>query len=184
MRINGFTLIELLVAMTVGALILSALSWVVSRLSEQVRDSQQHDAGDQLGPVIDRLTTLLSAARAGPSDNISLSGDRLVFATVAPQSLGFGSLIVADLRVSGRPGSRSLVIGFAASGDSGRAREYLLLEGQRRIAISWAKTIDPNARAISIHFEDQWGRENELTVPLTVTGEPGCAFDPISLACR
>lgn len=189
MRANGFTLIELLVAMTAGALLLAGMSWIVMQLGRQSKDLRSAGEAIQLSAALDRVRLLVEGARAGPSDRIDLTARRLVFTTNPPMSLGPIGLVEADLRVTPTKGGETLTLGLRDRDGRpllGKLPSRLLV-GQKSIRFTWLKdqSIGEKAHgAIRIHIVDQANRPTDLIVPLVVTGDPSCVFDPISLACR
>lgn len=185
MREDGFTLIELLVAMTAGALLLASLSWAISRLNHDLMQMKRGSSTRPFLAVSDRLTTLISGARAGPSDQIILTDRNLSFVTAAPLSFGAIGLVTAQLSVAGRRGDQSLALNL--KDDRGRVlvpRPSVLLSGQREIRFAWAGESVAQEKVITIHAEDQEGEQHDIIIPLRITGDATCQFDPISMACR
>jgi prepilin-type N-terminal cleavage/methylation domain-containing protein len=189
MRANGFTLIELLVAMTAGALLLAGMSWIVMQLGRQSKDVRSARDAVQLSAALDRVRALVEGARAGPTDRIELATRRLAFTTNPPMSLGQIGLVEADLRVTSAKDGEALTLGLR-DGD-GRAllgkSPSRLLAGQKSIRFSWLEDRSIGEKghgAVRVHIIDQANRPTDLIVPVAVTGDPKCVFDPISLTCR
>ena len=186
MRANGFTLIELLVAMTAGALLLASLSWAISRLNRDVLQMKRGSSTRQLLTVSDRLATLISGARAGPNDQITLTDRNLSFVTNPPLSLGAIGLVNAELNVAGRRGDQSLELSL--KDDLGRtvgpARPSVLLSRQQEVRFAWADDNAAQEKVVAIHVEDPQGEPHDIVIALRITGDGACQFDPISMACR
>lgn len=189
MRANGFTLIELLVAMAAGTLLLTAMSWAVARLNRDVARSQEGVRGQKLLVVSERLQALTSGARAGSTDTVTVTDGEVSFVTNPPLSLGAVGPVSATLRAVPWEGAQALELVVRAA--DGRivegATPSILLTGQRQIRFGWIDDRPPaetDAPALQIHLVDTQDRTTDLALPLHVTGDAACQFDPIAMTCR
>jgi prepilin-type N-terminal cleavage/methylation domain-containing protein len=185
-RANGFTLIELLIAMTAGALLLASMSWVVARLSRDMRQSKLGAPERELLTVSDRLASLIATARAGPGDDITLSDRQLSFVADPPLSVGPVGLVQAELRITGRPTNQQLELSLrdGLGRTIGESRPSILLRDQQQMRFEWAGETGAAGRVIAFRTVDAEGKAHALMLPLRINGDPNCQFDVISMACR
>lgn len=189
MRANGFTLIELLVAMAAGALLLTSLSWAVARLNRDIARSQEGVRVRELLVVSERLQALMSGARAGPTDTITIADDKVSFPTNPPLGSGAIGPVSTTLRAVPWEGGQALELMVRAA--DGRAigsdTPSILLAGQKQIRFGWLDDRAPtetDAPALRIHLVDMQDKTTDLALPIHVTGDVACQFDPIAMTCR
>jgi prepilin-type N-terminal cleavage/methylation domain-containing protein len=185
-RANGFTLIELLIAMTAGALLLASMSWAVSRLSRDLKQSKLGTSERELLTLSDRLTTLVSTARAGPSDAVELSDRGLSFLAAPPMSLGTIGLVRTELRVTGHAGSEQLelIVRDGQGRPLPQEQSSILLRDQKRVRFDWAGEGRAERRLVALRTIDAQGKAHDLMLPLRIDGDAECQFDVISMGCR
>lgn len=178
---RGFTLIELLAAMLAGALLLVWLGWAVGGIGDRVARSAAPPPRAALLAAWPGIAAQIESAYF--VEDARRSEELLI---MPPLSLGQRG--PAALRYVARrsdDGSMALLAEYRdpATGAT-LAPPAILVRGFAAIAIDPVPGSEGQRPALRFAFTEQDGTRFALQARPQVTAEPGCRFDPISLACR
>lgn len=178
---RGFTLIELLAAMLAGALLLVWLGWAVGGIGERAARTAAPPPRAALLEAWPGIAAQIESAYF--VEDASRSDELLV---MPPLSLGRRSPVALRYRAERRDdGNMALVAEYRdpATG-APLAPPSIMVRGFAAIAIDAVPGRDGQRPALRFVFTEQDGTRFVVQARPQVTTEPGCRFDPISLACR
>ncbi len=180
-RERGFTLIELLAAMLAGALLLVWLGWAVGGIGERAARSAAPPPRAALLAAWPGISAQIESAYF--VDGASRSNELLV---MPPLSLGQRGPAVLRYRTERRDDDSMALVAEYRDPATGAplARPSILMRGFAAIAIDAVPGREGQRPALRFAFTEQDGTRFAVQARPQVTAEPGCRFDPISLACR
>jgi prepilin-type N-terminal cleavage/methylation domain-containing protein len=178
---RGFTLIELLAAMLAGALLLAWLGWAVGGIGERAARNAAPPPRAALLAAWPSIAAQIESAYYAPET--ARSDDLLVMPPLSLGQRGPAALRYRAERSEG--GSMALVSTYRdpATGTA-LAPPSTLVSGFADIAVDSVSGTEGQRPALRFAFTEADGTRFALTARPQVTAEPGCRFDPISLACR
>lgn len=178
---RGFTLIELLAAMLAGALLLVWLGWAVGGIGERAARSAAPPPRAGLLAAWPGIAAQVESAYF--VEDARRSDDLLV---MPPLSLGQrGPAALRYTTIRGEDGGMALVAKYRdPATDTPLARPSMLVRGFAAIAVDAVPGSEGQRPALRFAFTERDGTRFVLQARPQVTAEPGCRFDPISLACR
>lgn len=181
MNEKGFTLVEVLVSLVAGGLLLGSLSWVISGLSDDLRQTELSRADIELSRTSTLLTDALTSARFMDSKALSLprSPQKLSFKMHSPAALGSG-YIDAQLSVAKSVTGQSLTLEWPNQD----LPEVLLLSEMENIELQYVAEEDNRfLQSITIAWNTA-SNAQEITMHPKINAVGACIFDPISQRCR
>lgn len=185
---NGFTLIETLVALTIGAMLLGSISWVISGLVKDLKAVEQRQNPRAMLDAASLLDNILGSARFadGGGQVLPRDAEKMAFEMLAPAVLGRPGYISANLAAVQALNGNSLVLSLPGSD----LPDTIVLDGADDIDFAYETDSaqiysDPYIRQINISV--QWnGRKDVkvLSVRPRIDSDGACVFDPVSQQCR
>jgi prepilin-type N-terminal cleavage/methylation domain-containing protein len=180
-REHGFTLIELLAAMLAGALLLVWLGWAVGGIGERASRSAATPPRAALLAAWPGIAAQIENAyfveEAVPSNELLV---------MPPLSLGQRGPAALRYRAERRNDGRMALVAEYRDPATGAAfaPPTVLVRGFAAITIDAVPGREGQRPALRLAFTEADGTRFALQARPQVTAQPGCRFDPISLACR
>jgi len=193
---RGFTLIEVLVALLAASLLLIPLGWAVGRLGKDLKTEQVNGAVHSWADDAYALRHLVATGSFADANGQPLAdGPGFVRMRISPpQSVVGAGMVLAELRSSGAAGDHGIRLSIvqpstvepSAGEPSAMAPPVDLFPGGRDVKLRLVRT--PDNRQASAHVQidlrDARGRKFAMRFAPSVSGNPACEFDLVSLACR
>jgi prepilin-type N-terminal cleavage/methylation domain-containing protein len=192
---HGFTLVELLVALVAGSMLLASLSWTLTSLGRELRESRLAEPvarADAAAPVVAGLIEQMFPAGKDQAAIVT-EPTHLAFSTLPPAALGAVGPVRATLDIRGLSDGQALYATFepvdpAAPFPAAARDARPLVEGYRLIRFDY-QFADPRdegmpPRLVTLSLVDRNGRATRVAATPRISSSGDCRFDPISMTCR
>lgn len=182
---NGFTLVETLVSIVAGGLLLGAISFLISGLGDDLRESERLNENQSHG-ARSILEYALEGARFADQnfEPLPRSEDSLRFRMAAPAALQQQGYVNAVLQISVKDAAKTLVL----QSETNAFPPVEILMDQQEISLEVEEVPEAQGefvRAISISYRGPVDADaSQIIIHPKINGRGACVFDVISQRCR